>query len=373
MDFSKYKRIVLKIGSAIVTDSDGKPRNEWLKSLSKDISAAFGEKTDVIIVTSGGVSLGRQFLKNSGSADLRLQEKQAAFACGQTELIKSYQEAFAPKAVGQILLTLRDTETRRNYLNAKSAIEELLKHEIIPVINENDIVATAELRYGDNDRLSARVAQMVGADLLILLSDVDGLYDKNPNTNSDATHISEIEEITREIEDMGGDAVTNLGSGGMKTKIDAAKIAVGAGCSCIITSGEEENTIRNLAKGNLKYSIFHSKVNPLSARKHWILAGVNPMGKITVDSGAEKALKGGSSLLPAGATKVEGEFERGDLVIVEDDKSEEIARGLVAYSSKASNLILGKQSSELEGILGYSGRDELIHRDDMVLNYDYGH
>ena len=360
MQISKYNRIVIKIGSSIIAN-EGKLNFDWLKSVASDI-AELG--TEVIIVTSGGVALGRNAIGKS-SGELKLEEKQAAVACGQIDLMQGYREAFAPRHVAQVLLTLWDTERRRNYLNAKNAIETLLNNNVIPVINENDVTATAELHYGDNDRLSARVAQMLGADLLVILSDVDGLYDANPLQNKDAKFIDEVTDITQEIEGMAGDSTSTVGSGGMKTKVEAAKIAVAAGCDCAILSGKKDNPLTNIDKS----TIFKSKTNPLTARKTWIVSGVNPMGEITIDAGAEKALKDGSSLLPAGATEVSGQFERGDLVVIKGENGE-IARGLTAYSSENAAKIIGKQSSEIEQILGYSGRAELVHRDDMVLTVE---
>lgn len=365
MNINKFRRIVFKLGSSIITSETGEIREEWLKSLASDISGLIEQGKEVIIVTSGGVSLGRKFI-GKPNGKLKLEEKQAAVACGQIELMQGYKKAFKPINVAQVLLTAWDTEKRRSYLNARGAIDSLLKLKIIPIINENDVVATSELRFGDNDRLSARVAQMLAADLLIIFSDVDGLYDSNPNTNKNAKHIAEVSQITSDIEEMAGDPVGKHGTGGMRTKIEAAKIAVRAGCDCIITNGHKNGALKNLLSGKQKFTRFVSSVNPLTARKKWIVSGVKPMGDIIIDAGAAEALSKGKSLLPAGATKVKGNFERGDLVVIRTE-SKEIARGLIAFSYEDAAKIIGKKSTEIEKILGYAGRSELIHRDDMVL------
>ena len=365
MNISGFNRIVFKLGSSIITGDDGNIREEWLKSLATDLSKLIKDGKEIIIVTSGGVSLGRKFI-GKPSGKLKLEEKQAAVACGQIELMHGYKKVFSPLKVAQVLLTAWDTERRRSYLNAKSAIETLLKFKIIPVINENDVVATSELNYGDNDRLSARVAQMLRADLLVIFSDVDGLYDDNPNTNKNAKHIAEVTQITAAIEAMAGEPAGKHGTGGMRTKIEAAKIAVRAGCDCVITNGHKLGALGNLISGKQKFTRFASAVNPLTARKKWIVSGVKPMGEIIIDKGAAGALTKGNSLLPAGAIEIKGNFERGDLVIVRGEDGE-IARGLSAYSTEDAKKIIGKKSSEIEKILGFSGRDELIHRDDLVI------
>jgi glutamate 5-kinase len=366
MEFDKFNRVVLKLGSSIITDEDGKIRSKWLKSLASDLANLKKQKKDVIIVTSGSVALGRKFI-NKPKGKLKLEEKQAAAACGQIELMRWYKDVFEPLNVAQVLLTAWDTEKRRSYLNAKSAIETMLKAGVIPVINENDVVATTELHYGDNDRLSARVAQMLGADLLIIFSDIGGLYTDNPNTNKDAKHIPEVREITKQIENMAGDPTSSVGTGGMRTKIEAAKIAVRAGCDCIITNGNSLHPLKNLISGKQLFTRFVSQTTPLNARKQWIVSGVKPMGEIIIDKGAATALTKGKSLLPAGATDVKGKFERGDLVIVKTTEGIEVARGLTAYSIEDATRIIGKKSIEIEKILGYAGRQELLHRDDMVI------
>ncbi len=365
MNFNDLQRIVLKLGSSIITSENGEIREEWLKSLAVDISGLIKQGKEIIIVTSGGVALGRKHI-GKPTGKLKLEEKQAAVACGQIELMQGYSRVLKPLKVAQVLLTAWDTERRRSYLNAKDAMETMLKMGIIPVINENDVVATSELNYGDNDRLSARVAEMLRADLLIIFSDVDGLYDSNPVTNKNAKHIAEVAKITTEIEEMAGDPTSKVGTGGMKTKIEAAKIAVRSGCDCIITNGHKVNPLKNLISGKQLFTRFISSVNPLTARKKWIVSGVKPMGEIIIDKGAVTALTKGNSLLPAGATEVTGKFERGDLVIVKNEHGE-VARGLSAYSIEDAKKIIGKKSSEIEKILGFAGRDELIHRDDLVL------
>lgn len=359
------KRIVIKIGSSTITDKNRLVREKWLKTVAKDIKDIKKiSKADFIIVTSGAAALGAKKISKSGK--LKLEEKQAACAVGQVPLMLAYMNAMKPLLVAQVLLTISDTEKRNSYLNAKTSIETMLDSGIIPVINENDVVATAELRYGDNDRLSARVAQMLGADLLIIFSDIDGLYTANPHSDKNAKHLDIVEEITRDIEKMAGGSASDVGTGGMVTKIEAAKIAVRAGCDTIITNGNINNPLKKLFDGKVKHTRFKSKISPLTARKQWIVSGVKPMGEIEVDEGAVAALLKGKSLLPAGATQIWGDFERGDLVIIRTAEAE-VARGLTAYSSDDARKILRKKSSELEQILGFTGRQELVHRDDMVV------
>ena len=372
MDFTESKRIVLKLGSSIITAGTGEIREKWLKALASDIRKLVKQNKEIIIVTSGGVALGRKFI-GKPNGKLKLEEKQAAAACGQTELMRGYQRVFKPLKVAQVLLTAHDTERRRSYLNAKAAMETMLSLGIIPIINENDVVATAELNYGDNDRLSARVAQMLRADLLIIFSDIDGLYDGDPTHNKHAKHIDLVENITAEIEAMAGDPSSKTGTGGMRTKIEAAKIAVRAGCDCIITNGHKLNPLNNLINNKQIYTHFTSQISPLKARKQWIVSGVKPMGEIIIDAGAARALAAGKSLLPAGAVAVKGDFERGDLVIIRGHGGDlgavggEIGRGLVAYPADEALRIIGKKSLEIERILGYAGREELVHRDDLVM------
>lgn len=364
------KRIVIKIGSSLIIGEDNHHRQEWLKSLVTDIDKLKSDGKEIIVVCSGAVALGRHVLKY-GNRVLELEEKQASAACGQITMVSLWATALqaTPKWLypAQMLLTADDSINRNRYLNARNTLETLLENpRIVPIINENDTVATAELRFGDNDRLAARVAQMAGADLLILFSDIEGLYSADPRVNSDAKFQEKIEEITPAIEAMAGGARSVVSSGGMATKIAAAKIATAAGCHMIIAKGIDEHPLNKLFSGG-KHSLFIAKVSPLSARKHWIAGSLHPAGTITIDAGAARALSTGKSLLPAGVTKVSGEFERGDSVVICDDKGTRIGCGLISYSSEDAKRIIGKKSAEIEQILGFKRRDVLIHRDDMVL------
>mgnify|MGYP000087180141 CR=1 FL=1 len=366
--FDDSRIIVIKVGSSLVANQEtSAPNIKWLASLAEDVADLKKKNKQVIIVTSGAVALGRKVLGVKKKI-LKLQEKQAAAACGQLSLVSAYQECFSKHKMNtaQVLLTLEDSEDRRRYLNARNTIETLLDAEIIPVINENDTVATAEIKFGDNDRLAARVAQMVGANLLILLSDIDGLYTSDPNKNKNAEHIKEVVKIDEKIEKMAAGSVSEVGSGGMVTKISAAKIAVSSGCHTIITLGKNNNPVSNLFNGE-KNTIFISKENPDSAKKRWIADGLTAKGSVVVDDGAVQALKNGKSLLPAGVVKVEGEFDRGDTIMVKTKDNKEIARGLSTYSSEDAKKIIGSKSEKIPEILGFLGRDELIHRDDMVI------
>lgn len=368
MNLNKAKRIVIKVGSALLVDQKtGSLHQKWLKSLVEDIAFLHSKGKKVILVSSGSVALGRKYL-HLKHKKLKLEEKQAAAACGQMELMRHYQKCLAPYDIqtGQILLTIQDSEDRKRYLNARTTLETLLKMRIIPIINENDTIATAELRFGDNDRLAARVAQMAGADALVLLSDINGLYSANPQTDKKAKFISVVKAITPEIEAMAGDSISHYGSGGMRTKVEAAKIAVESGCSMVITAGKPLNPIRQLMDG-AKCTWFVSKDNPASARKNWIAGSIAPTGKIVIDDGALEALYKGKSLLPAGVKKVLGNFSRGDAVLIKDLEGNEIGRGLVSYTKEEAKRIIGKKSREIEKILGFSSRNALIHRDNMVI------
>jgi glutamate 5-kinase len=322
----------------------------------------------VILVSSGAIAVGRRHLGLATGA-LRLEEKQASAATGQIRLAHAYQETLARHqiTVAQILLTLDDTEERRRHLNARSTLNTLLKMGAVPVINENDTVATAEIRFGDNDRLAARVAAMISADTLVLLSDIDGLYTADPRKDKNATHIAEITEMTSDIEAMAGEAPTGYSSGGMVTKLAAARIAMSAGCRMAIADGRRMNPLQTILDGGT-CSWFLPASEPKTARKRWIAGALKPSGALTVDAGALAALKSGRSLLPAGIIKVEGRFERGDAVIVTDAQGNEVARGLVAYSARDAKHIMGHKSREIADLLGYRGRDEMIHRDDLVLS-----
>jgi glutamate 5-kinase len=367
MELNNIKRLVVKVGSSILIDENEGLRRQWLAALVQDIVALEKEGTRVIVVTSGAVALGRTAL-GIEARPLKLEEKQAAAACGQIALVQAWRESLMrhKQTCAQLLLTIDDSENRRRYLNARNTLETLLDHGVIPVINENDTVATAELRFGDNDRLAARVAQMASADALVLLSDIDGLYDSNPHSNRDAKFISKVEAVTPEIESYAGGATSAVGSGGMITKIEAAKIALAAGCHMIIAPGHALHPLKTYAETK-RGTWFVASSTPISARKHWISGSIAPQGVIIVDDGAAAALKGSKSLLPAGVVKAEGHFGRGDAVIIKDGKGVEIGKGLIAYSSEDTLRILGHKSQDIEKILGFKGRAALIHRDDMVL------
>jgi glutamate 5-kinase len=362
------RRLVVKIGSALLVDEEtGAIRRDWLDALGDDVAECRRRGQEVLIVTSGAIAVGRRHL-GLDSGKLRLEEKQAAAATGQIQLAHAYQETLARHriTVAQILLTLDDTEERRRHLNARSTITALLRLDTVPVINENDTVATSEIRFGDNDRLAARVAAMISADALILLSDIDGLYSADPRRAPDARFIPEIREITPDIEAMAGEAPPGYSSGGMVTKLAAARVAVGAGCRMAIANGRRLNPLKAIAEG-AACSWFLPAATPLTARKRWIAGALKPIGALVVDAGALKALMGGRSLLPAGVASVEGEFERGDAVRVLSPDGREVARGLSAYSAADARRIMRHKSGEIEALLGYRGRDEMIHRDDLVL------
>ena len=363
------KRLIVKIGSALLVDEEsGGIRRKWLDALADDVAALRERGTDVILVSSGAIAVGRRHL-GLATGTLRLEEKQASAATGQIRLAHAYQETLARHhiTVAQILLTLGDTEERRRHLNARSTLNQLLKMGAVPVINENDTVATAEIRFGDNDRLAARVAAMISADTLVLLSDIDGLYTADPRKDKSATHIAEITEMTADIESMAGEAPTGYSSGGMVTKLAAARIAMSAGCRMAIADGRRMNPLQAILDGGT-CSWFLPASEPKTARKRWIAGSLKPTGTLVVDAGALAALKSGRSLLPAGIIKVEGRFERGDAVVVADAEGNEVARGLVAYSARDAKHIMGHKSREIADLLGYRGRDEMIHRDDLVLS-----
>lgn len=368
LPLNEARRLVVKIGSSLLVDeATADLRKPWLDALAEDVAAAHRRGTEVVLVTSGAVALGRGYL-SLGRGPLRLAEKQAAAAAGQIRLAHAYQEALARHGVtvAQVLLTLDDSENRRRYLNARTTLETLMKLGAVPVINENDTVATQELRFGDNDRLAARVAEMVEADVLVLLSDIDGLYTANPQVVADAAFVPEVCELTPEIEAMAGAAGSNHGTGGMVTKLMAARICMGAGCRMAIALGHVLNPLKALEDGG-RCTWFIPDALPRNARKRWIFGALKADGALTVDDGAVAALQSGSSLLPAGVVAVEGDFQRGDTVIVRDRSGRVVARGLTAYSFEDSTRIMGRRTSEIEAILGYRGRDEVIHRDDLVL------
>ena len=365
--FSNAQTIVVKIGSAILVDHQTQAlREDWLTALASDLAALKGKR--IILVSSGAIALGRQRLKLFG-ASLTLPQKQACAAAGQSSLTRAYDDAFGQHGVttAQALLTLNDTENRRRWLNARSTLDTLLEFGAVPIINENDTVATDEIRYGDNDRLAARTAQMVGADLLILLSDIDGLYTADPRTDKSAKHIPLIEELSDDIMAMGGapNAAAGVGTGGMATKLAAAQIATQAGCDMIICDGRSVGALAALGAG-AKHSRFKAKSNPRKARAQWIGGTLKPNGALDIDAGALKALKNGSSLLPAGVTQVSGQFEKGDAVTVIAN-GVEVARGLVAYDLREADRIKGLKSGEISTVLGYENGAAIIHRDNLVM------
>ena len=367
-EWQRSRRIVIKIGSALLVDrASGRLKATWLNSIADDIAGLAAAGREVILVSSGAIALGRHVM-GLPRGPLELEQSQAAAAVGQISLASAWQDVFRARGLtaAQVLLTLGDTEERRRYLNARRTMDTLIAHGAIPVVNENDTVATAEIRYGDNDRLSARVASMMSADCLVLLSDIDGLYTAPPAQDPSARRLDVVAAITPEIEAMAGDAGSELSKGGMVTKIAAARIAIGSGCHMIITSGKVLHPVQAIAAG-APCTWFLAPSDPVTARKRWIAGNLEPKGVVEIDAGAEKALMSGKSLLPAGVRRLEGGFERGDAVLIRSLDGREIGRGLVAYGRGDAELILGKKSSEIAGILGHDGRSELIHRDDMAL------
>lgn len=364
---SRVKRVVIKIGSALLVDRATGIRKAWLDAICDDIAALKARGTDVLVVSSGAIALGRSVLDMPSGA-LKLEESQACAAVGQIALARHWAESLSRHQIvaGQILLTLGDTEERRRYLNARATLNQLLKIGAVPIINENDTVATTEIRYGDNDRLAARVATMAGADLLVLLSDIDGLYTAPPHLDPDARFLETIDEITPAIEAMAGGAASELSRGGMRTKIDAGKIATSAGCAMIIASGKTMNPLSAIENG-ARHSLFAASKSPVTARKTWIAGQLQPAGTLQVDNGAEGALRSGKSLLPAGVRSVSGAFHRGDTVSIVTIEGREIARGLAGYDADEARRICGRKSNEIEKILGYAGRAAMIHRDDLVM------
>ena len=368
-EWANARRIVVKIGSALLADrATGALKAEWLASLLDDVADLTKSGQQIVLVSSGAIALGRHAL-GLPKGPLQLEQSQAAASVGQISLAAAYQAMCAARGLtaAQILLTLGDTEERRRYLNARQTIETLLALKAIPVVNENDTVATTEIRYGDNDRLSARVASMVSADCLVLLSDIDGLYTAPPALDVNARHIPLVTAITAEIEAMAGDAGTELSKGGMKTKVEAGKIALAAGTNMVITTGKVMNPLRAIGEGS-KVTWFLAGTDPVTAKKRWIAGQLEPKGQLHIDAGAERALAAGKSLLPAGVTRVDGVFDRGDAVIIRGADGREIGRGLIGYAKADAERIAGKRSGDIAAILGFSGRDELIHRDDMALS-----
>jgi glutamate 5-kinase len=365
---SDFRRIVVKVGSSLLIDAAaGRVKEDWLASLAADIAALHGDKRDLLVVSSGAIALGRSVLRLP-SGPLKLEDSQAAAAVGQIALARIWAEVLSRHRItaGQVLVTLQDTEERRRYLNARSTIERLLEWRAVPVINENDTVATTEIRYGDNDRLAARVATMTSADLLVLLSDVDGLYDAPPGTNAQAKLVPLVTQITPAIEAMAGAAGSDLSRGGMQTKIEAGKIATRGGTHMVIASGRVQHALKAIERG-APCSWFLTPANPVTARKKWIAGSLEPKGVLTIDAGAVAALRRGKSLLPAGVIRVEGQFARGDAVVIRGPDGNEIGRGLVAYDAEDAEKILGHSSSEIASILGYGGRTEMVHRDHLAV------
>jgi glutamate 5-kinase len=366
---AEFRRIVVKVGSSLLVDATaGRPKEAWLVSLAEDIARLHGEKRDVIVVSSGAIALGRSVLKLP-NGPLKLEDSQAAASVGQIALARTWAEALGRHRIiaSQVLVTLDDTEERRRYLNARSTIGKLLEWRCVPVINENDTVATTEIRYGDNDRLAARVATMASADLLVLLSDVDGLYDGPPHLDPKARHIPLVPRITAEIEAMAGEAASDHARGGMRTKIEAGKIATHAGTHMVIGPGHLEHPLKAIADGG-RATWFLTPGNPITSRKKWIAGALEPKGALTIDAGAAAALRRGKSLLPAGVIRVEGSFGRGDAVVIRGPDGAEVGRGLVAYDAEDAAKIMRKPSADILVILGIAGRAEMVHRDDMVLN-----
>jgi glutamate 5-kinase len=364
----RFRRVVLKVGSALLVDrAKSRLKHGWLAALAEDIAELHARGADVLVVSSGAIALGRTVL-GLASGPLRLEESQAAAAVGQIALARIWSEVLAHHGItaGQILVTLADTEERRRYLNARATTLKLLELRAVPVVNENDTVATSEIRYGDNDRLAARVATMIGADLLVLFSDIDGLYTAPPALEPSAQHIPVVEHITQSIEAMAGGAASDLYRGGMRTKIEAAKIATAGGTHMIIADGRTKNPLKRVAEG-ARCTWFLTPSNPVTARKTWIAGVLEPRGTLHVDDGAARALRGGASLLPVGVRRIEGTFSRGDAVTIRDGTGI-LGRGLVAYDAGEAARILGRASREIEAVLGYPGRAEMIHRDDMVLS-----
>ena len=368
-----FRRLVIKVGSSLLVDSErGRLDHDWLASLAQDIAQLHGGGRDMLVVSSGAIALGRAVLGLPSGA-LRLEDSQAAAAVGQISLARTWSETLGRHGItaGQVLVTLQDTEERRRYLNARSTIAKLLEWRAVPVINENDTVATNEIRYGDNDRLAARVATMASADLLVLLSDVDGLYDAPPADNPGAKFVPLVERITPAIEAMAGAAGSQLSRGGMQTKIEAGRIATQAGTHRVIASGRRAHPLTAIAQGS-RCTWFLTAANPVTARKRWIAGSLEPKGSLVIDAGAVAALRGGKSLLPAGVFRVEGSFARGDAVVIRGPDGAEVARGIVAYDADDAARIKGRTSADVLSILGFGGRAAMVHRDDLVMGHGSG-
>lgn len=364
---SDFRRLVIKVGSSLLIDSVGHVNRGWLESLASDIATLQGNGHQMLIVSSGAIAIGSTVL-GINKRRAKLEDLQAAAATGQVQLVHAYQEALAAHSivVAQVLLTTEDTENRRRFINARGTLARLLERSVVPIINENDTIATEEIRYGDNDRLAARIAQLVMADALILLSDVDGLYTSDPGENADAEHIPEVSKISKDIQRMAGETRSDVGSGGMATKVQAARIATHAGCSTVIASGAIDRPLAGLAAGG-KCTVFRAGGTPAAARKQWLAGVLEVRGELTLDDGAVSALKTGNSLLPVGVLAVAGNFSRGDVVTLVDSAGIELGRGLAEYSNAEVERLTGCHSDQIEERLGYRGRSVMVHRDELVL------
>ena len=362
-----YRRLVIKVGSSLLIGADGHVHRHWLDGLAEDLAMLQGQGHELVVVSSGSIAIGSTVL-GINKRRAKLEDLQAAAAAGQVQLVHAYQEALAEHGISaaQVLLTPEDTENRRRFLNARGTLARLLNRAVIPIVNENDTVATEEIRYGDNDRLAARVAQLVMADALLLLSDVDGLYTADPGKDSQAEHIPEVSSITEEILAVAGETRSDIGSGGMATKVQAARIATHAGCSTVIACGSVQRPVSALAAGD-KYTVFRAEGTPAAARKQWLAGVLEVRGELRLDDGAVRALAAGNSLLPVGVIEVLGNFRRGDVVTLVDSNGNELGRGLAEYSSEEAGLLAGCQSEHIEERLGYRGRSVMVHRDELVL------
>lgn len=367
LDFSKYRRLIVKVGSSLLVDDDGRLNRAWLDGLCDDVARLMRDGHEVLIVSSGAIAIGSRVL-GINKKRARLEELQAAASAGQVQLVHAYQEAFGPHdvAAAQILLTPDDTEDRRRFLNARRTLSKLIEKKVVPIINENDTVATAEIRYGDNDRLAARVAQLVMADALVLLSDVDGLYTEDPRSDNTGEHIAVVKSINHDIVAMAGETRSDVGTGGMATKVQAARIATQAGCDTIVASGIVLQPLRALGDG-ARSTLFAAAATPAAARKQWLAGLLEVAGELQLDDGAVNALHNGNSLLPVGVAAVHGHFDRGDVVTLKDPSGRDIGRGLAEYSSAEAACLVGLQSDQIEAAIGYRGRAVLVHRDELVL------